>query len=119
MDGEKMQDKIEELEQQIAALPVDYISKKKIHGKDRFYHQWTEDGRVRSKYLREGEKEPLEEQILKRRKLQAQLKKLKAMLPQSKKKSPKRKQELLSFECNVTVGRELLALSQEIGRAHV
>ncbi len=43
-----------------------YISKKKIHGKDRFYHQWTEDGRVRSKYLREGEKEPLEEQIQKR-----------------------------------------------------
>ena len=33
MDGEKMQDKIEELEQQIAALPVGYISKKKIHGK--------------------------------------------------------------------------------------
>ena len=71
MDGEKMQKKIEELEQQIAELPVGYISKKKIHGKERFYHQWTEDGKVRSKYLREGEKEPLEEQVQKRRKLQA------------------------------------------------
>ena len=49
MDGEKMQKKIEELEQQIAELPVGYISKKKIHGKERFYHQWTEDGKVRSK----------------------------------------------------------------------
>ena len=71
MSGEKMQKEIEELERQITELPVGYISKKNIHGKDRFYHQWTEDGKVRSKYLREGEKEPLEKQILKRRKLQA------------------------------------------------
>ena len=102
MDGEKMQDKIEELEQQIAELPVGYISKKKIHGKDRFYHQWTEDGRVRSKYLREGEKEPLEEQILKRRKLQAQLKELKAKMPKARKNTKGIHLEQVSFECNVT-----------------
>lgn len=114
MDDEKMQKKAKELERQIAKLPVGYISKKNIHGKDRFYHQWTEDGKVRSKYLREGEKEPLEEQILKRRKLQAQLKELKATLPKSKKKLPKIKPELSSFECNVTIDRELLALSQDV-----
>lgn len=114
MDGEKMQRKAEELERQIAELPAGCISKKKIHGKDRFYHQWTEDGRARSKYLKEGEKEPLEQQILKRRKLQAQLKELKAKMPKPKKKSSKMKQEILSFECNITVGRELLALSQDV-----
>ena len=114
MDGEKMQDKIEELEQQIAALPVGYISKKKIHGKDRFYHQWTEDGRVRSKYLREGEKKPLEEQILKRRKLQAQRKELKAKMPKARKNAKGIRPEQISFECNVTVGTELLALSQDV-----
>ncbi len=75
-----MQKKAEELERQIAELPVGYLSKKNIHGKDRFYHQWTEDGKVRSKYLREGEKEPLEEQVLKRRSLPAQLKELKAVI---------------------------------------
>lgn len=40
----------------------------------------TEDGKVRSQYLREGEKEPLEEQVLKRSNLQAQLKKLNAVI---------------------------------------
>lgn len=112
MDGEKLQKKAQELKRQIAELPVGYISKKNIHGKERFYHQWTEDGKLKSKYLREGEKEPLEEQILKRRKLQAQLKELKAKLPGSKEKSAKIKQELFSCECNVTIGRELLAMSQ-------
>lgn len=114
MDGEKMLKKVEELEQKIAELPVGYISKKKIHGKVRFYHQWTEDGKVRSKYLREGEREPLEEQILKRRKLQAQLKEMKAKLPKLKQKIPKMKQEMRSFECNVMIDRELLALSQDV-----
>ena len=114
MDGEKMQKKIEELEQQIAELPVGYISKKKIHGKDRFYHQWTEDGKVRSKYLREGEKEPLEEQVQKRRKLQAQLKELKAKMPKARKNTKGIEIEQGSIECNVTVGRELLALSQDV-----
>lgn len=114
MDIEEMQRKAEELERQIAKFPVGYISRKNIHGKERFYHQWMEDGKVRSKYLREGEKEALEEQILKRRKLQAQWKELKAKLPKSKKKSPKIKQELFSYECNVMVGRELLALSQDV-----
>lgn len=79
-----------------------YIFKKKIHGKDRFYHQWTEDGRVRSKYLREGEKEPLEEQILKRRKLQAQLKELKAKMPKARKNTKGIQLEQVPFECNVT-----------------
>lgn len=114
MDGENLQKKVEELERKIAELPVGYISKKNIHGKDRFYHQWTEDGKVRSKYLREGEKEPLEERILKRRRLQTQLRELKAKLPKSKKKSPKIKQELSFFECNVTIDRELFAMSQDV-----
>lgn len=114
MDGETLQKKVEELERKIAELPVGYISKKNIHGKDRFYHQWTEDGKVRSKYLREGEKEPLEERILKRRRLQTQLRELKAKVPKSKKKSSKIKQERSFFECNVTIDRELLAMSQDV-----
>lgn len=37
-----MKEKIQELERQIAALPIGYISKKTINGKTRYYHQWTE-----------------------------------------------------------------------------
>ena len=38
-----MKEKIQELERQIAALPIGYISKKTINGKTRYYHQWTEN----------------------------------------------------------------------------
>ena len=42
MDDLKRQEKIQELERQIAGLPIGYISKKTINGKVRYYHQWTE-----------------------------------------------------------------------------
>ena len=69
---------MEELEKKIAEYPVGYISRKTIHGKLRFYRQWTEDGRIRSQYVKESELEALEEQIAERRRLQQQLKELRA-----------------------------------------
>ncbi len=39
------------LEEKIAALPKGYLSRKKINGKERFYLQWREGGKVRSKYV--------------------------------------------------------------------
>lgn len=92
------------LQQQIAQLPVGSISKKKINGKIRFYHQWTENGKTKSKYLRDGEMEPLQELIEKRRELQKELKTLQAKLP---------KQEIngLAFETSVTIGKALLAMA--------
>ena len=66
-----MKEKIQELERQIAALPIGYISKKTINGKTRYYHQWTENGKKHSQYLRDGELEPLREQIEQRKVLQA------------------------------------------------
>ena len=59
-----MKEKIQELERQIAALPIGYISKKTINGKTRYYHQWTENGKKHSQYLRDGELEPLQEQSI-------------------------------------------------------
>ena len=44
-------DQIEALEMEIAALPVGYISRKTINGKVKQYHQWTENGKKKSKYL--------------------------------------------------------------------
>ena len=43
MDELKQLEKIQELERQIAGLPIGYISKKTINGKVRYYHQWTEN----------------------------------------------------------------------------
>ena len=100
-----MKEKIQELERQIAALPIGYISKKTINGKTRYYHQWTENGKKHSQYLRDGELEPLQEQIEQRKVLQAQLKELQA-------KMPKVRQPKLDFETSVIVGKGLDAMSQ-------
>ncbi len=72
------QQMIEELERQIAELPIGYISRKMIHGKLRFYRQWTENGKIKSQYVKDGQLEGLEEGIEKRRQLQKQLKELRA-----------------------------------------
>ena len=39
MEDIKLQNTIQELERQIAGLPIGYISKKNINGKTRYYHQ--------------------------------------------------------------------------------
>ena len=45
------------LEREIAELPAGYISRKVIRGRERFYRQWYEDGKVRSKYIRDEDLE--------------------------------------------------------------
>ena len=41
LEGQNVTAEVEMLEQQIAQLPVGYISKKNIHNKTRYYRQWT------------------------------------------------------------------------------
>ena len=107
MDELQRQKMIQELEKQIAELPVGYISKKTINGKIQYYHQWTEGGKKRSQYLRDGEMEPLREQIEQRKSLQAQLKELRTGMP-------KVRQPKLDFETSVIIGKGLEAMSQGV-----
>ena len=107
MDELQRQKMIHELEKQIAELPVGYISKKTINGKIQYYHQWTEGGKKRSQYLRDGEMEPLREQVEQRKSLQAQLKELRTGMP-------KVRQPKLDFETSVIVGKGLEAMSQGV-----
>ena len=72
--------KIRELENEIATLPVGYISNKKINGKMQQYLQWTENGKKKSQYLDSKSAEELKPLIEKRRKLQAEVKSLKKKL---------------------------------------
>ena len=69
---------IEDLEIQISMLPIGYISKKNINGNVYYYRQWTENGKVKSKYIKKSELEQIEGQIAKRKKLEQQLKDIKA-----------------------------------------
>ncbi len=70
--------KIAELTEKIAKLPKGYISQKTINGNVYFYHQWSEGGLKKSKYLRDEEIAGLTGQIEFRKKLQKELAEIKA-----------------------------------------
>lgn len=99
--------RIQELEREITALPAGYISRKTINGKVRYYHQWTENGKLKSRYLKEGEREPLEAQIAHRRSLQEELKTL-------QRSNLIDKSSQTDFESNVVIGDGLLAFAKGV-----
>ena len=51
-------------------LPAGTIVRRIIRGKERFYHQWRENGKTLSRYLKPGEVLPLREKIEKRKALE-------------------------------------------------
>lgn len=59
----------ENIKREIAALPPGSIVRRTIRGAVRFYHQWREDGRTRSRYLAADEVGPLRQRIDRRREL--------------------------------------------------
>lgn len=73
----ELSERIREIETELARLPMGYISKKCIKGKDRFYLQWTENGKLKSRYIKADEYESISAQVEKRKRLQEELKSLK------------------------------------------
>lgn len=69
--------RITELTKQIEGLPKGYISKKIINGKTYFYHQWSENGKLKSIYINESDFVELVSKIEKRRRLKDELNDLK------------------------------------------
>ena len=80
---DNLQEKITQLEKEIARLPLGYISRKTINGKIRQYYQWTEKGKKKSKYLNDETATVMAELIEKRREFQQELKETKALLSKS------------------------------------
>ena len=100
--------KINELKNEIEKLPVGYISKKTINGKIRYYHQWTELGKIKSKYIKDGEFEDLHEQIEQRRKLQKELKALEKEVPKMK------NIPLTELHTKVSAGDKLIEMTESV-----
>lgn len=75
---EDINSQISDLESQIASLPVGYISKKMINGKERYYQQWTENGKIKSKYIKNEEVEEFQKKIEFRKSLLSKLSELKS-----------------------------------------
>lgn len=95
------------LEEKINALPTGYISKKNINGKTRYYLQWREEGKMKSKYIRDEELEELQQQIAERKRLQERLKEKKAKYMTSAKKNAK-------YETNVSTGNNLIRMVKKV-----
>lgn len=76
--------RIEELEEQIAALPAGSISSKKVNGKTYYYHRIHEAGTRKEQYVSEQEVAALRKQIERRKTLEAERKELKKLAPKQK-----------------------------------
>ena len=81
MPNQTAQERIAELEQQIAALPIGSIGKKMVNGKEYFYHRWNENKKRREKYIPSDEVAALQSQIEARKALEAELKQLRRQIP--------------------------------------
>ena len=81
MPEKTIQERIAELEQQIAALPIGSIGKKAVNGKEYFYRRWTENKKRKEKYIPSAEVTALQNQIEMRKALEAELKQLRRQMP--------------------------------------
>ena len=112
--GEHMDDRqkmVEALEKEIVALPIGYISRKMIRGKVRQYHQWTEGGKKKSKYLDDTTAAELSVLIEKRRSLEKKLRELKKQLPKQKRQNT---DEAYAFKSDVLIGKALKTLTESV-----
>lgn len=106
MNEKELRQELTTLEERIAVLPAGYISKKTIAGKVRYYLQWTEEGKKKSKYVDEVLADKLRSQIEERKRLQARVKGIKALLPRTVQKTTRAKDDM-QFQTNVMVGERL------------
>ena len=103
---------INKLEEQIAKLPIGYITEKVINEKKYYCQQWKENGKSKSRYISEEEANTLKPQIEERKKLQKELKALKKTLPAPV--SEKIEEKILEpeFKMSVLYGEALLNMAQ-------
>ncbi len=106
MNNQEIQKELLEVQKEIEQLPRGYISKKNINGKTRYYLQWSESGKKKSKYIDDPLVDELRLKIERRRELQKKEKDLISMLPKAQ-KSESIKAEEHVFKTNVMVGENL------------
>jgi len=91
-------------EQTIEELPPGTIIRRIIRGKERFYHQWREDGKTRSRYLKSHEVLPLREKIEKR----------KALIKETRNAKRETLNLVPRFACGVLTGKRLSELAASV-----
>jgi len=96
---------IYELERQISRLLPGSLTTKTVNGKRYFYRRWTENGKRNEEYVSAQDEPEVRKQLEERKKLEAQLKKLKAKLPHVEK--PKDEE----FQTDIRIGENLNSFS--------
>ena len=113
MNNQENQNELLQVQKEIAELPAGYISKKNINGKTRYYLQWTEDGKKKSKYVDDALVDDLRAKIERRRELQKREKELTFMLPKPQ-KSERMEEEKHVFKTDVMLGENLKSYVQTV-----
>ena len=94
----------EEILKKIDSLPSGGLTTKTIRGKAYTYYQWTENGKQRSRIVKENEYENLKQQIEERKSLQSQLSNLENHKTQN---STEAQEETPTFITDVRIGKTL------------
>ena len=103
---------INKLEEQIAKLPIGYITEKVINEKKYYCQQWKENGKSKSRYISEEEANTLKPQIEERKKLQKELKALKKTLPDPVSEETEEETPEPEFKMSALYGEALLNMAQ-------
>lgn len=99
---------IAELEKEIAALPEGSVTKKKVNGKDYYYHRINRNGKRTEKYVSFVEVDELSSRIERRKELDKRLKELNKLVVNEKVLKSDQNQSLV-FNSMVRIGRSLKA----------
>ena len=103
---------INKLEEQIAKLPIGYITEKVINEKKYYSQQWKENGKSKSRYISEEEANTLKPQIEERKKLQKELKALKKTLPDPVSEETEEETPEPEFKMSALYGEALLNMAK-------
>lgn len=103
---------INELEEQIANLPIGYVIEKIINEKKYYYQQWKENGKTKNRCISEEEAKILKPQIEKRKQLQKELKALKKTMPTRVSKTKGEENKEPEFKMSALYGEALLNMAQ-------
>lgn len=112
MDNRDIINRIEELERDIACLPVGNLTVKKVNDKKYYYLRINKDGDRKEEYVDFEKAEILKKDIAKRKLLEKELKALKKELAPSKKK--KTSKSSYKFRTYVRIDEQLVAFSEGV-----
>ena len=113
MNNQEIQKELSQIQNEIGELPVGYISRKHINGKTRYYLQWTENGKKKSKYIDETLVDGLRAEIAKRKALRKKEKELELALAFPKFQKIEHKEKYV-FKADVIVGEDLKKYVQPV-----